>query len=262
MSIKHAAVTGRKDLYTMDPRLIKVEDGFNPRQDFGDIESLRDSIIQNGVEQAIKVCRRGDDFIITDGHRRHRATMLAVDMGYDIKIPAQLDRRGISDTERLISAFVSNDSEPLKTFEEAELFRRLVAYGETIVSIAKRIGKHKDTVERRLALVDAIPALKVEVTNGNISATDASAIVKESDGDTKKQEQEIDKAKKGGRKYLPVTVKKNITTLRAEGIEGKQRDFESATVEFKEGYLAALYNNFGIDGDFEITIKRKITPKN
>ena len=47
--------TTKTDIYKIDPRNIVVEDGFNSREDFGDIDTLAKQIEENGVLNPISV---------------------------------------------------------------------------------------------------------------------------------------------------------------------------------------------------------------
>ena len=74
-----AQKTGRTDLMLVDPKNISIEPDFNVRVDMGDIEGLAHSVVSLGVIDAIKGFKvRGEDrYIMTEGHRRLEAVLLA-----------------------------------------------------------------------------------------------------------------------------------------------------------------------------------------
>lgn len=78
--------TKKTDILSVDPRIIDVEDGFNVRQDMGDIEGLAHSIGQFGLQVPLKVVKvRGEErYRLIDGHRRLKAINLALTLGYSI----------------------------------------------------------------------------------------------------------------------------------------------------------------------------------
>lgn len=59
----------RTDLLWVDPVNLTVQEGFNVRYDYGDIDELAKSIIENGVKVPVRgVKDRGtDNYILTDG---------------------------------------------------------------------------------------------------------------------------------------------------------------------------------------------------
>ena len=189
-------VVARKDYHFIDPRVIQVRDGFNPRTDFSGEEELMASIIKNGVIEALKVKRdQNNNFILINGERRLRATLRAIAEGHDIKgIPCIVERPGISDIEALFVALITNTGKPLDPTEEAGAFQRFINYGLTTKEIAEHLGKSAEFVRQRLTLVDAAPAVKTAVKNGEISIAQGVSIVKESGGDPDQQQEALAQA--------------------------------------------------------------------
>ena len=72
--------TTKTDIYKIDPRNIVVKDGFNSREDFGDIDTLAKQIEENGILNPISVVPFKDEsgnekYRLIDGERRYRAVM-------------------------------------------------------------------------------------------------------------------------------------------------------------------------------------------
>lgn len=196
MAFTHEAIVKRRDIFEVDPRLVKIDKNWNPRSDYGNMEELMNSIIANGVIVPITVRKVMGDLYLVDGERRLRATITAIKGGNEIKsIPAMIARNGISDSEALFTAIASNDGKPLLPSEEAAAYQRLKNWGVTVVDIAKRVGRTEVHIYNRLKLVDAAPEVKVALDKKEIGVTEARNIVMESAGDIEKQKAKLAKTK-------------------------------------------------------------------
>ena len=204
-----------KTLYKVDPTTIKVLDGWNPRVDFGDIDSLKDSIIENGVLLPLTLKRTSKGNLnLIDGERRLRAVLAAIkEVGENIKVPAFIEDRNLTTTNALCRALISNDGKPLKPYEEAEAIGRLVKWGNTVEQIAKKLGKHRSYVSRRLEFLDAGVEVQNARNSGMLSQGDCLDIIKESEGDEEVQKKLVKEKKytsKKSRKVEGITEKLNI----------------------------------------------------
>ena len=79
--------TKKTDLLLIDPKNIVVEENFNVRSDYGDIDGLSKSIIEVGQLEPISVSKiRGtEQYVLTDGHRRMKAILKAIEDGFEIQ---------------------------------------------------------------------------------------------------------------------------------------------------------------------------------
>jgi ParB/RepB/Spo0J family partition protein len=142
----------------IDPRAIREEKGFNVRLKYEEeeINELKNSIIKQGV----KVSLRGkkiakNDYVLTDGHRRHRAVMKAIKEGHDIKyVPFTLEPKNYSEEHRIADLITMNSGKALNPVEEAEVFQRLKKFGWTQEEIADHIGKTQAHVSGRLKVAE------------------------------------------------------------------------------------------------------------
>ena len=58
--MKQQTVNAKKGvLMEVDPKLISVKDGFNVRQDYGDIDELMNSILENGLKLPLRAYGKG-----------------------------------------------------------------------------------------------------------------------------------------------------------------------------------------------------------
>lgn len=173
----------KTDLLKIDPRAIDIQEGFNARIDYGDIESLCNSIIENGVEVPIKVYRNPEQkgrYIIVDGHRRYRATMMAIQSGVDIAyVPARLSERSSNQESRLFDMIITNDGKSLSTYEQGVVYNRLLGYGYNQSEVAKKVGKSAALVGSAIRLATAPKVIQDYITQDMISSSLASQILRD-----------------------------------------------------------------------------------
>lgn len=185
----HEGVKGKRDAYPFDPRLLKVEAGYNVRvMDSPEMRAknaeLKESIRVNGVKVPLEVKFDGEDVYVVAGHRRHAMVSELIAEGEPIETVLVIaEPKGTNDAERALNLVISNSGEPLKPLEVAEVVRRLTAFGWDKGQIAKRMGwKSTSTVGQHLDML-AMPAdLQKAVTQGKVSATMARRLEKEQPG--------------------------------------------------------------------------------
>lgn len=232
MAITHEAISGRSNLYNVDPRAIIVQNGWNPRTDFSGEEELMASIKENGVKLPLSLKKNGEELLLIDGERRLRACLKLIAKGAEIKsVPCLFTSNTISDTEALTLSLITNDGKRLDPTEEADAFRRLKGWGLTVAEIAARIGKSTVHVYRRLILVDASPELKAEIKAKNISLVEAEKIVKTSAGSVGKQSRKTRDASKSNR----MSAKEIKALFESKVALVYQNDYD-------KGYATALQN--------------------
>ena len=147
-----------------------------PRKSFDQekLEELADSIRQHGVIQPLTVRKLSSGYYqIIAGERRWRAAR----MTELTEIPAVVIEA--DDQKAMELAMIENlQREDLNPMEEAEGFRALVAnYGMTQEEAARRVGKSRSAVANAMRLLDLSPALQELVTDGQLSAGHARALL-------------------------------------------------------------------------------------
>ena len=152
-----------------------------PRKSFDQekLEELADSIRQHGVIQPLTVRKLSSGYHqIIAGERRWRAAR----MTELTEIPAVVIEA--DDQKAMELAMIENlQREDLNPMEEAEGFRALVAnYGMTQEEAARRVGKSRSAVANAMRLLDLSPALQELVTDGQLSAGHARALLPLSPG--------------------------------------------------------------------------------
>lgn len=196
-------VLGRPDMVKVDPLQIDVEAGWNPRQDtnpgFTDekIASLKAFIVANGVTAIppIRVARRGNRFVLRQGHRRLRAVRELLDEGVPIHgMHATIEpplSRTYTEADALLVAIGSHEGEPLTPFDEGAAFARLIAFGWEAHTIAEKLGKSRSFVSERLKLNEAEPDTVAAYQAGDASVRDVVDAVRHSQNGTGSQHEHL-----------------------------------------------------------------------
>jgi len=101
----------KTDIYWVDPHTIIVDETFNIRTDYGDIEALKNSIEQGWLDNSILLAFRAAKvgyFMLTDGHRRNRAIQELIAEGRlpeDFRVPMRLHKPGYRIEDRLFDMY-------------------------------------------------------------------------------------------------------------------------------------------------------------
>ena len=242
---------GTAAIFMLDPRKLKVEPGFNPRDmttpdRVEGLDTLAQNIAANGVQRPL-IVRQPDATglaVITDGERRWRASLIAQDKyGAALKaIPCQLEPKGTDAANRLARVVgVYNNSNPLTTLEQATAVARVIEMGWTIENVARQFGISSMRVYQLLDTEALDPELKKRIRWGEISATLAAEIqaqhgpeiAKDAIGKAVEEKKgQISQTRKAGKsgtkqaKVRPGDVARHLPPL-----EGKARDPNAADKE-------------------------------
>jgi len=151
-----------------------------PRLKFDEarLEELASSIKENGILQPVLVRPFGHGYQLIAGERRLSAAQRA---GL-FKIPAVI--RDVPDDRLLELALIENiQREPLNPMEEAQAYQRLMEATEaTQEQVSERVGKDRSTVANSLRLLKLPPAVKLLVSEGQLSPGHARALLASSAG--------------------------------------------------------------------------------
>lgn len=217
---------------------IVIRDNFNVREDYGDVQSLAYSILENGqtVPGRVDVLNDGT-FVLTDGHRRFKALQILAQMGNEPFFKAIVNNTKTTEEQRILQMFTSQDNKPLQPHEIAELINRLINIGYTQVAVAKKIGKTAGYVSQMLQFAHESPVIKEHVKNGNINVSTVLKLQK----DIPVQSERVEAVKKA------VTSKKNGQTVTIADVKGK------SVKELKEEKFTEVANQiiglFGLERD-------------
>jgi len=200
----------RSDMFHVDPRAINVIDGFNVREDYGDITALAESIKENGVRVNLRGYKKNGEYYLTDGHRRLKACMLLIEQGIEIRVPF-VSEKAPSEERRLVDMFVCNDGKRLTPLEESTLINRLRNCGLTVKEISTNLGVTETHIYNMLILSDVPTKLKNRIRENEISATLVMDVIKSNKSLDEavlleKVETALDNAKKTGKKVTKKTM--------------------------------------------------------
>lgn len=203
-----------KESYLMiDPALIVVQDGFNVRQDFGNIEELMNSILENGIKRPLHGFEKDGKYVLTDGERRFRAVQLALEKGKKIeKVPFMPEPRTVNEEDRTLGLMLYNDGKPLNMLEQSEVIKRLLNLGWKITTIVKRTGKGRGYIENLILLIKAPMKVQDYIKEDKISAHAVIQLMQALKGDPEQLVAEVEEAiktaeKAGKKKATPKHVK-------------------------------------------------------
>jgi ParB/RepB/Spo0J family partition protein len=237
--------TTKNDLLSIDPRNIIIEDDFNVRADYGNIDELAKSIVEFGQLEPIMVTKkRGtDQYILTDGHRRMKAILKAIEKGHPIKyVKAFITSGNIED--RIFAMVITGiGKKPLNNLEEGEAYKRLKAYGYEVKDIANKVGKSLPHIYNMLKLADAPQQVKKYIINGDISGNTVVSLLKDvktADDLIRVVEEAVlaseiehEQDEKAGKK----TTKKKKATARHTGVLTPMKKLEAALdIAVDKGY--------------------------
>lgn len=233
--------TKRTDIMLVDPRNLVIEEGFNKRVDYGDIPALALSIVQFGLIDAVKAHKvRGEEkYIVTDGHRRQAALMLAIenhdkgvkgfeDISLIERVPVLPASANLK--ERLyIMAITGETKKVLTDMEKVEMYEALLEMGkeegkkrsETIREICANLGISQAAVYNTLKISELSDSIKDKIASNIISATTVVAIVRELK-DPVQQEKAVEAAIANAAKLSEASGKKVKATAKdVKGLKSK-----------------------------------------
>jgi len=164
------------DRFNIDPSIIEVEQGHNPR-DFSSSEAqtslseLKANIKQRGVKNPVwvrfdKVTNKA---ILVDGERRLRCVLELISEGVPIKTIPAIQVEGGNEGERLILALTANTGKPLNSWEKGLAYKRLLGYGWTEEKISTDMGVSQRSITEALELADAPLAITEMLKGGQVS---------------------------------------------------------------------------------------------
>lgn len=212
--------SGRRDALNVDPKLIKIEASFNPRQytlyeNREHLDELKRSIAHVGVLVPLLVRWDGEQAILIDGECRLRACLELIKEGIDIKTVPVLQESG-DEAHRLLIAISANKGKPLTLLEAGGAYKRLLAFGWTVGDIGQKTGFSNRHVQDALDLIDAPREVKEMVRDGSVTPSLAKQVVKQKgDGAAKVLREKVDRAKAAGKKTAKREAKPSKSKVEA-----------------------------------------------
>ncbi len=168
--------TGEDQVVQMVPVAQILPNQYQPRKRFSEEElnSLSESIRQNGILQPILVRRKGDGiYELIAGERRFRAAKIAKLSTVPVII------RNSKDDESTVLALVENiQRKDLNPMEEAKSYTQLIdEFGLTQEMIAERVGRERSSVANILRLVSLPNEIQQFIENEQLTLGHAKVIL-------------------------------------------------------------------------------------
>lgn len=138
------------------------------------IVGLAMSMKEVGLQQAIRVRRLMDRFVVVDGHRR---ALAALQLGLE-KIAAIIEEDGLNDADIAQRQLIANiQREDLSNVERGRAFSQLMTLtGLSAAEVARKTGVSPATVSRDTALLTLPPEVLRRVESGEIKPSTAYQI--------------------------------------------------------------------------------------
>lgn len=173
-----SAVSGVTEL-----KITEIEPNMKqPRKMFDQekIDSLAESIKENGIMQPIVVSKSNDTYKIIAGERRWRAARVA-----GLKTVPVIIRNDITDSKILELALIENiQRQDLNVLEEANAFQVLMTeYNMTQEEVSKVVGKSRSAVANVVRLLNLDERVQEMLNENRISEAHARAILPITSGD-------------------------------------------------------------------------------
>lgn len=151
-----------RDQLMMDPRIIVVEDFFNPRnydlpENRAHLDELKASIRANGtlVPLLVRWDAGTKSAILVDGECRLRANLELINEGVEILSVPTVQVTGGNEADRLITSITANTGKPLSKWELGTAFQRLYKFGWSEEQIAAKTGYRPTFIAEAMELADA-----------------------------------------------------------------------------------------------------------
>lgn len=183
------------ELIHADPREIVIIEGYNLRQDYGDMKEFKALIKAEGVKVPGTARRNSEGTLelTSQGHRRIKASMELLDDGVskadngaDLRqFPLLVDSEDKSDEENIIEMLSLNSGKQLEMIEYAEGVMRILsplledkaALVEKRKELGKALGKSHTYMFSLQSLWEQTNTVKRKITTGRITATTVLDIV-------------------------------------------------------------------------------------
>lgn len=186
----------RRDYQMIDPRLIDVEQDFNPRnynlpENRAHLDDLKGSIGEVGLMQPLIVRFNPDTrrATLVDGECRLRAILELIAEGHPLlsqaDVPCFPAPLGANDRiNRIMMALTANTGKPLSQWEQGAAFQHLYNMGVSPEKIATRVGCSVRFVNESIELADAPDEVKQLLSEQAVTPSQARKVIRTADQTT------------------------------------------------------------------------------
>jgi ParB-like chromosome segregation protein Spo0J len=160
----------------LDPKLIKIEAGFNVRdysleENKQHLQNLKASIKDCGVQQNlwVRLDAADNSYYLIDGECRLRAVLELIAEGFPIvEVPTKIVEAG-NEIERKLLSLTANSGKPLNKWEAGNGYKQLKGWGWTDATISARVGVTERYVREAIELSSAPQQVKELLSTGQVT---------------------------------------------------------------------------------------------
>jgi ParB-like chromosome segregation protein Spo0J len=236
----------RKDLGGfMDPRLIRIEKGHNPRdykllENRAHLDSLKVSIATAGVRQPLLCRLEGGQCILVDGESRLTAVLELINEGAEILTIPVMQVTANTAADRIAIAVGANTGKPLSEWELGGAFKRLSGFGWDNEQIAAQFGITSQKVAKCIEMADMPQDVKQLLSERAITPALAISTIKKArtqkgstvESATQELKDEVAKRKAKGMKGPAKAAKKAAKVVGSAAEQLLRLIFESFETEY------------------------------
>ncbi len=245
--------TGVRDLIMLDPRIIVVEKGHNPRnydlpENRAHLDELKASIRENGTLAPLLVRWEAEtkQAILVDGECRLIANLELITEGHPVDAVPTIQVKAGDEAQRLVLALTANTGKPLSSWEIGVAFQKFINFGWTEEKIASQLGYALRFVKEALELSDAPADVKYLLSEQAVTPSLAIATLRKSGSGASlilKAAVEKARAKKPGKngKHAPAKRERAVKSisLAPDDVKAVMESLERAAVQ-KDDKCASL----------------------
>lgn len=184
--LKEEKAIKKTDILLVQLESIDIEEGFNVREDFGDIDSLAKQIAKQGQKQPLKGVRNGNRITLTAGHRRLQAIKIANEKyGAKIERATVMTERADAKTRVLEMLIDGDGSKPLTNPEMIKGITRLLEMGVSRKEIIDSLGLGLSQAQKYnlVAAAEAPDVVKKMIEKGLISTAKVNDLQRKTSSD-------------------------------------------------------------------------------
>lgn len=222
---------GKATSFTVDPRMLEVEEGFNGRPINPDhVRAMADSYKAGATFPDIEVRVEDGRILVIDGHHRREAALLAISEGAEIERIGAKHFRG-NDADRVMLMVTSQQGLPMTPLQLGVQYKKMIGFGWTAQQIAARAGKSGQHVKDCIALAETNSDVQGMVTRGEVSAAVALKTAKKhGSGAGKVLAADLDAVWKEGKKKVTAKTA-TVKTVTMSLIDAIKAEIESNGVK-------------------------------
>jgi ParB/RepB/Spo0J family partition protein len=195
------------DLWKVRPQDLHVMPNLNARvrdeRYAAKVRSIADSIKDEGfhLDQPLGVIVDNGKLFVTSGHRRHKASLLAISEGAELEsVPVVVKPKSTSVSDLTAELVTTNNGDPLSAYELACVCKRLTNFQWDQKKIASRLNISVTYTDQLLTLMGSPTELLAMVHEGKMAAGTAYDLFKKHGADAVKVANgAVEKAAENGR---------------------------------------------------------------